>query len=131
MPACIVLRPATEAYMKTPVQITFRRIDTSSAIEDYVQRRAAKLETFSDRILHCHVTIEAPHHHHKHGEPYRVRVEVKIPGADLVVGDRPKADAVHHDLYAAIDDTFDDAGRVLQDHVKRKWRDTNTHEERR
>jgi hypothetical protein len=36
--------------METPVQITFRAVDASPAVEDYVRRRAAKLETFSDRI---------------------------------------------------------------------------------
>jgi ribosomal subunit interface protein len=111
--------------MSTPVQITYRGIDATPAIEDYVRRRAAKLETFSNRMTRCHVTIEAPHRRHRHGEPYRVRVELKLPGADLVVGDRSNSDATHRDLYAVIDETFDDAGRVLQDNV-RKMRETRT-----
>lgn len=106
--------------MKTPVQITFRGIEASAAIADYVNRRAAKLETFFDRITHCRVAVEAPHHRHKHGEPHRVRVEMTVPGANLVVGVRPCPDPARQDLYAVIDDVFDDAGRVLQDHVQRQ-----------
>jgi ribosomal subunit interface protein len=105
--------------MKTPVQITFRGIKASPAIEEYVRRRAAKLETFSDRITRCRVAVESPHHRHKHGEPHRVRVEVTVPGANLVVGDRPSPAPARQDLYAVIDDAFDDAGRVLQDHMQR------------
>jgi ribosomal subunit interface protein len=114
--------------MKTPVQITFRGTETSPAIEDYVRQRAAKLETFSDRLTRCRVVIEAPHQRHKHGEPYRVRVEVTIPGANVVVGNHPSASPRHRDLHAAIDDAFDDAGRVLQDQVKRLRGDTRLHE---
>ena len=114
--------------MKTPVQITFRGIDVSTAVDDYVRRRAAKLETFSDRISRCHVTIEAPHHRHRHGEPFRVVVEITVPGGNLVVGGGRRAYPVRHDLYAAIDDAFDDAGRVLQDHVQRLRGDVKTRE---
>jgi len=115
--------------MKIPVQITFRGIDGSPAIEDYVRRRAAKLETFSDRMTRCRVVVEAPHHRHLHGGSYRVRVEVTIPGADVVVGDRPSEAPGHRDLYAAIDDAFDDAGRVLQDRVKRLRGETKAHDQ--
>ena len=115
--------------MKVPVQITFRGIEGSPAIEEYVRRRSAKLETFSDRMTRCRVVVEAPNHRHLHGGSYRVRVEVTIPGADIVAGDRASAAHGHRDLYAAIDDAFDDAGRVLQDQVKRLRGDTKTHDQ--
>ena len=115
--------------MKTPVQITFRGIDASPAIDEHVRRRAAKLETFSNRMMRCHVAVEAPHHRQKHGEAYRVRIEMSVPGADLVVGNRSSSDPVRQDLYAAIDDAFDDAGRVLQDHVQHRRHDAKPHEQ--
>jgi ribosomal subunit interface protein len=114
--------------MAIPIQITFRSVDPSPAVEDYVRRRAAKLETFSNRITRCHVTIEALSGRHDHSQPYRVRVELKMPGAELVVGDHSKTRPVTQDVYAVIDDTFDDAGRVVQEHVQRTRRDTKTHE---
>ena len=54
-----------------------------------------------------------------------------VPGAELVVGRAPDEDAVHRDLYAAIDDAFDAAGRVLQDHARRRRGDTKAHEQER
>jgi ribosomal subunit interface protein len=117
--------------MEIPVQITFRGIDRSPAIEEYVHQRATKLETFFERIVGCHVTLEAPHQHHQHGRHYRVLVDLTVPGAELVVGRTPDEGSLHEDVYAAIDDAFDDAGRVLQDHVRRQRGDIKTHEHQR
>jgi ribosomal subunit interface protein len=117
--------------MEIPVRVTFRGIDRTPAIEDYVLRRAAKLERFFERIVACRVTLDAPHRHHQHGRHYLVRVDLTVPGAELVVGRTPDERALHEDLYAAIDDAFDDAGRVLEDHVRKQRGDTKTHERER
>jgi ribosomal subunit interface protein len=114
--------------MAIPVQVTFRGVGRTPAIEDYVHRRATKLERFFERIVGCRVTLDAPHRHHRHGNHYLVRVDMTVPGAELVVGHTPDERAAHEDLYAAIDDAFDDAGRVLEDHVRRQRGDTKTHE---
>lgn len=113
--------------MKTPVQVTFRGIGASPAIDDHVRRRAAKLETFSDRLTRCSVAVEAPHHRHTHGDAYRVRIEMRVPGAELVAGDSRGGDAERQDVYAAINDAFNDAGRVLRTHVQRHRHDGKRH----
>lgn len=114
--------------MTIPVQVTFHGVDASPAVEEYVRKRAGKLETFSHRITHCRVAVEAPHHHHQHGRLYRVRVELNVPGAALVIAHSKGDQASHQDAYAAVDDAFDHAGRVLQDHLHRQRGDTKTHE---
>ena len=106
--------------MTNHVQVTFRGIDVSPAVDEYVRKRAAKLATFSARITHCRVAVEAPPHHKKHGGNFRVRVELNVPGADLVVARAPAANVENQDVYAAIDDAFDSVGRILQDHVRRQ-----------
>jgi ribosomal subunit interface protein len=102
--------------MTMPVQVTFRDIPHSDAVAEHVNRRAAKLETFHDRITKCHVVVEAPHRHHKHGKRYHVRIDMHVPGKELVVSKNP--DDTKEDLHAAIDDAFGDAERVLEDHSK-------------
>jgi ribosomal subunit interface protein len=114
--------------MEIPVQVTFHGIDRSPAIEGYVQQRAAKLETFFNRMVGCHVTLEAPHRHHRHGRHYRVRIDMVVPGAELVVGRTPDERTVQEDVYAAIDEAFDDAGRVLEDHARKRRGDTKAHQ---
>ncbi len=113
--------------MTIPVQITFRGLDVSPAVDEYVRKRVGKLTTFSDRITRCRVAVEAPPHHHKHGGKYHVRVELNVPGADLVVARRADDHLGHQDVYAVVDDAFDNAGRVLQDHVRRQRGDTKVH----
>lgn len=104
----------------TPLQLTFHGIDPSDAITEYVHKRAAKLENFADNITSMRVALEAPHRHQTHGNHYRVRIDVKVPGHELVVGRDPGDKRTNEDLYAAIDTAFDDAQRVLHDHSERQ-----------
>jgi ribosomal subunit interface protein len=106
--------------MIVPLQITFRDMDSSAAIDAYVRARAEKLDALYDRITACRVAIESPHRHKSHGRPYRVRVDINVPGAELVVDRSPDHDLHHKDLYAAIDAAFDDAKRQLHDYVARR-----------
>jgi ribosomal subunit interface protein len=106
--------------MESPVQITFRSIERSAAIENYVRERARKLGTFFARMIGCHVTLDAPHRHQRHGRPYDVRIDITVPGVELFAGRSPAAGRRHADVYAAIDDAFDDAGRMLRDHARKR-----------
>lgn len=47
--------------MQQPLQITFHGMDHSDFIERRVRESAAALERFSDQIVSCHVTVDAPH----------------------------------------------------------------------
>ncbi len=111
--------------MAVPVQVTFRDIAPSDALTAHVERRAAKLETFNDRIIKCHVMLEAPHRHHKHGKRYHVRIDMQIPGKELVVS--KNLDDNKEDLHAALDDAFSDAERVLEDYMRQVQVDMKTH----
>jgi cold shock CspA family protein len=115
--------------MQLPIQVTFRDMEPSTAIADQVRARASKLDTFFDRIMSCRVVVEAPHRHHQHGKRFHVRIDLTVPGDELVVGRDPAEKLAHEDPYACIDDAFDDAQRVLQDYVRRKRGDVKHHEE--
>lgn len=102
--------------MAAPVQVTFRDIPHSDAVATHVQKRAAKLETFFDRLMKCHVVVEAPHRHHKHGKRYHVRIDMHVPGRELVVSRNPEDD--REDLHATVDGAFGDAERILEDYAQ-------------
>jgi len=114
--------------MELPIQVTFRGMPQSDAIDAYVRDRATKLETFSARITGCHVAIESPHHHHS-GRPYHVRIDLIVPGGELVVNHAPDDDPNLQDAYASIDQAFDQMGRRLQDHIRRQRGDVKPHED--
>jgi ribosomal subunit interface protein len=111
--------------MESPVQVTFRDISPSPALSAHVEKRIAKLDTFFGRIVKCHVVVEAPHRHSKHGKRFRVRIDLMVPGKELVVSKNP--DDAKEDAYAAIDDAFGDAERVLEDFARVHQVDTKTH----
>lgn len=114
--------------MQLPLQITFRDIDSSDFVRDYVEKRAAKLEQFFDRITGCRVVIEAPSRgHHRHGTAFRVMIDVTVPGDELVVGRKPEDESSHKDLYAAIDSAFDDMKRMLEEWARRRRGEVKHH----
>ena len=76
--------------MKIPLQITFRNMLPSQAIEDNIREKASKLESFYDRIMGCRVIVEAPHRHHRKGKAYEVRIDLTVPGGELVINRSPK-----------------------------------------
>ena len=102
--------------MITP-QITFRDMDSSDAVTSHVERRAQKLEHLFDRVVDCHVVVEEPHRHHAKGKKFHVRINLHVPGKELVIS-KNQEDA-KEDMHAAIDDAFNDAERVLEDYARK------------
>jgi len=109
--------------MQLPLQVTLRDVSPSEAVEGYIRERAAKLDSFYDRIMSCSVVVEAPVRHHRKGGPFKVRIDLTVPGDELVV-DRQ----VDEDLYVAIREAFDAMRRRLEDHSRRQRGSVKTHE---
>ncbi|MCE2510461.1 MAG: ribosome-associated translation inhibitor RaiA [Alphaproteobacteria bacterium] len=105
--------------METPLQISFRNMDPSEAVEANVREKASKLERFFDRITSCRVVIEAPHRHHHKGKLYNVRIDLTVPGKELVVTHSGPGNHAHEDVYVAIRDAFGAAARQLEDHARK------------
>jgi len=86
-------------------------MEPSPALEGFVRQWALKLDHLSERIERCHVVIERPHQHQKHGQHVHVRVTVAVPGPDIVVSHEHALDGSHEDAYVAIRDAFQAARR--------------------
>lgn len=106
--------------MPVPIDVSFRNIEPSPAIEARIREKAAKLEQFFDRAISWKVVVEARHRHRHKGKLYNVRIHLALPGQDLLVGHEHKLDHAHEDVYVAIRDAFDALGRQIQDRV-RQW----------
>lgn len=111
-----------------PVQITFRGMEPSGAVEQRVRDRAAKLERFYDRVMSVQVVIQAPHQHHRKGQLYETRILVHIPGEELVIDREGTRDHAHEDVYVAVRDAFDAAERRLEDRARRRDHRSKVHE---
>lgn len=106
--------------MQQPLQILWRGMDPSPALERDIRERAAKLETFFDRIIGCRVVVEQRHRHRHRGNLYNVRIEIGLPGKDIVVGRERHKDQAHEDPYVATHDAFRAAARRLEDFARRR-----------
>jgi ribosomal subunit interface protein len=109
--------------MEIPLQITARDLELSEAADADIRDKAANLEAYYNGIIGCRVVVEGPLRHHHKG-PFTVRVDLTVPGAELVV-DRQSDE----DLYVAIRDAFDAARRRLEDYARRQRGDVKSHEE--
>jgi len=99
--------------MQVPVQITYRNMDSSAALDEAVRERAAKLEQFYPRIMSCRVVVEQPARHQQRSKEFVVHVDLKMPGGEINVNrDR------HEDVYVALRDAFDAARRQLEDYAR-------------
>ena len=114
--------------MQIPVEISFRGLPRWEKAEAEVREHAAELERFFDRITSCRVLIEAPHQHRQKGQIYHVRVDLTVPGKEIVVKRDPSEHREHEDLYLAIRDAFRAARRQLQDYVRERRGLVKAHE---
>jgi cold shock CspA family protein len=132
--------------MKLPLQITFRNVEPSDIAEQWIRTEAEKLKTFYDALMRCRVAVEIPHGHHRKGKSYQVRIDLTVPGGELVINrapdlrDRARAEtppkftkrleveSPHKNLRIAIHEAFKAAGRRLQDYARRQRGNTKHHE---
>jgi ribosomal subunit interface protein len=105
--------------MQIPLEITFRDMPPSEAVEARVRGRAAALERFHPRVTGCRVVLEAHHRHHRQGRLYHVAIHLVLPEGEIAVTRDPAAHHAHEDIYVAVRDAFDALERRLQDRARR------------
>jgi ribosomal subunit interface protein len=108
--------------MRIPLQITFRNIPKSNAIEASISEKADKLDRFYDKIMSCRVAVEESQRRHHQGKLYSVRVDITVPGKELAVSRQE-----NEDVYVAIRDSFNAAVRILEEHSSRIQHEVKSH----
>lgn len=108
--------------MPASLQITLRDMPNSEALETHIRDKVKKLEGLFSHVISCRVVVEMPHRHHQQGKQFDVKIDLGVPGNEIVVNRRH-----HEDPYVALRDAFDAARRQLEDYVHRLRRETKTH----
>ena len=98
--------------MQIPLQITLRNIAKSESVEAAIRKKAAKLDRYHRHIVSCRVVVEIPSRHKQQGKEFVVRLDIKIPGSEIVI-----THDHHQDLYAALHEAFHAAQRRLEAHA--------------
>jgi len=123
--------------MLLPVQVTFRNMKEEAGLEQMVREEAGKLERFYDRITSCRVVVERPQRAPS-SKLYHVRIDLGLPGGELVVKHTPSLHAslqdvdvgksreeaeavlVHKSPERAIREAFHEMTRRLQDYKRKQ-----------
>jgi ribosomal subunit interface protein len=114
--------------MQRSLQITFRNMKTSEAVEARIRQNLEKLEKSCDTLLGCRVVVEAPHAHQQKGGLYHTRIDLTLPAGTIVVNREPDLHKGSTDVYVSIRDAFAAAERQLQKLSKRRQGEVKTHE---
>ncbi len=104
--------------MKVPLQVTFRHMKRSESVEARILERAAKLERLHDQIMTGRVVVDLPQQRQRKGKVFHVRIDITVPGRELVVNRDPLLDHAHEDVYVAVEDAFDAMERKLKEHSR-------------
>ena len=114
--------------MELPLQISFHEVPHSDALEQWIRRKAEGLERYAPHLMRCRVVVEAHHRHHQQGGLFRIRIELTVPGHDVVVSSEQHERQEHENPYVAVRDAFRAARRQLEDTVRRVRGATKAHE---
>ncbi|MFT6349289.1 MAG: ribosomal subunit interface protein [Psychromonas sp.] len=114
--------------MKQPLQITFREMAHSDAVEAHIREKVAKLEEFYAHLISCHVVIEQPHAHHQQGKLFRVSIDLILHDGELLANRSAPEHHAHEDAYVAIRDAFKSLHRQLQEFVRKQRGKVKKHE---
>ncbi len=95
--------------MDIPLQVTFRDLPPSLALDEKIREKAARLHALSDRITRFRITLERRHRHPRQGREYNVRIDLHVPGREIVVTHEHD-----EDVYVALRDAFEAAERQLK-----------------
>jgi ribosomal subunit interface protein len=110
--------------MRIPLQITARNFDLPETFREDIRKKAENLGKYYDQIMRCRIMVEVPHRHRREGTLYNIRIDMTVPGGELVIKREP-----NKDINVAIRDAFDAARRQLEDFARKQRDDVKHHEE--
>jgi len=113
--------------MQTQPSVSFDDLPVDEAVRQAALEHVAQLEQLSDRITGCHVVVAQPHRHHRSGRLFSVRVDLLVPGGEIVVNREHHLDHAHEDVYVALRDAFAAAERQLATHEEKLRGDVKAH----
>ncbi len=114
--------------MQVPLEISYRDVNKTESIESLVREKAAKLEKIEASLTSCRIALERPQKFQSHGNPYRVRIDMRIPpGHELAVRREPSKGDLHSDLESEIRAAFEAAERQLKQLKEKRRNDVKRH----
>ncbi len=103
--------------MAIPVQISYRDVRHSEALDQLITREAERLDKYYHHIIACRVVVE--HAHKRAGAPFHARIVVSVPGEDIFINrEDGELEPAFRDPVLAVRGAFKKAKRRLQGYVR-------------
>lgn len=101
--------------MQRPPSITWRNVEHGPDEEADVLKYVERLDKVHPNLTGVDVMVELPHGRRGQGNLYRVRVDIHLPGDQVVVRRDPPKHQAREDLHVAIRDAFKAARHSLNE----------------
>jgi ribosomal subunit interface protein len=96
------------------IQITFRSIPHSSAVEYHINKHFKKISRIYNKVNNCKVVIDTEQKSKHKGKLFGISIYMTIPGHELVCKKQ------NQNVYVAIREVFHGLEKLLKKHGKRK-----------
>jgi cold shock CspA family protein/ribosome-associated translation inhibitor RaiA len=115
-------------FMELPLQITFKDVPHSDAVEAAIRERVAKLERYSDCIISCRVIVQEPTKRRQQGNLFCITIDLTLPGAELALGHGGHGDAhSNENVYVAMRDSFHAMERMIKAYMAQRRHENKVH----
>jgi hypothetical protein len=98
--------------MSSPVTLTFRHLPRSGALETSARDLGDRLQRLNDRMTACHIVFEGTPGI-AGGVPYRVKIHVSVPGAQIHAESARQSDAGRTPNHSPLQSAYENAKRQL------------------
>lgn len=94
--------------MKSAVDVVYRDLTSSAALNDTISKKIEKLNRYTDQIVHSRVVIDIPHNHKHKGKQFRASIEIDMKGSPIAVTQDNES------IHIAVRDAFNSAERKIK-----------------
>lgn len=114
--------------MSIPTTVSFRNMGHSDRIEIEVLNRIEKLSRIFEGIIACRVVIELPHKHHRKGNLFLLKIDLRLPDKEIIVNRESVESLESENFQIVLSDAFDAAKKQLREYADRKHRKVKHHD---
>lgn len=94
--------------MKPAVDVVYRDLESSAALNEIISKKLEKLNRFTDQIIHSRVVLDTPHNHKHKGKQFRASIELDIKGHPIAITQDNES------IHLAVRDAFSSAERKVK-----------------
>lgn len=114
--------------MQIEPEIAFRNVEPTDEVKEQIRKGIARLENVYDRLTSCRLMVELPDRRHQSGNLYHVRIDLTMPGHEIVIRRVPPEHRANEELSQAMGEAFDRARDKLVEHARQLRGDVKAHE---